>query len=258
MQRSIGLAGEHKVEEDLSGNLRELGLSSFAARALVSLLADSPQSAGNMCKATGIPDSKIYYALDELDKAKLIESQRGVPTLYRAADLDQIASNLTRAAEDQHQRRLKSVESFKKRAEPLVKTRSQPGVIELAYVVKGRRNIVERMLSAIEQAKKELVLLVSDEQLWGAIVHELAQAKKRRVRVGIAIAPNLSDTPSLNSFADVRASSCNCDLLIADSEKLVTASHLDSDDAYAIVTSDQTMIRMSRGYFDSPTCCAKS
>ncbi len=258
MQRSVTPAGEHKAEEDLAGNLRELGLSSFAARALVSLLVDSPQSAGSMCKATGIPDSKIYYALGELDKAKLIESQKGVPTLYKAADLDQIASNLTRAAEDQHQHRLGTVESFKKKAEPLVKTRSQPGAIELAYVVKGRRNIVERMLSAIGQAKKELILLVSDEQLWGAIAHEVTQAKRRRVRVGIAIAPSLTNVPSLNSFGDVRASSCTCDLLIADSEKLVTASHLEADDSYAIVTSDKTMIRMSRGYFDNPACCAKS
>jgi sugar-specific transcriptional regulator TrmB len=224
---------------------------------LVYLLADSPQSAGNICKSTGIPDSKIYYALEELDRAKLIESQRGVPTLYKPADLDQMVSNLTLAADEEHQRRLRCVEFFKKKAEPLMKARSQPGTIELAYIVKGRRNIAERMIAVIEQARKELVLLVCNEQLWNAIAHGLAQARKRRVRVGIAVSTNLSEDPSLKSFGDVRASSCDCDLLIADSEKLVTASHLDSDGAYAIVTSDKTMIRMSREYFDNPACCAK-
>ena len=39
---------------------------------------------------------------------------------------------------------------------------------------------------------------------------------------------------------------CDVDILIADSEKLLMASEVDSDDAYAIVTSDKTMIRMSR------------
>jgi hypothetical protein len=55
----------------------------------------------------------------------------------------------------------------------------------------------------------------------------------------------------------VRTLKCDCDILIADSEKLLTASEVDSDDAYAIVTSDKTMIRMSREYFDNPDCCTR-
>ncbi len=222
------------------------------------LLANSPESAGNICKATGIPDSKIYYALEELDKAKLIESQRGVPTLYRPLDLEQMAANLIRVQDEEHQRRLRSVDSFRKLAEPLIKARSHPETVELAYIVKGRRNIVERMLTVIQQSRGELILLVSDEQLWSGIAPELAQAKKRRVKVGIAISSSLNSAPLLKQFNDVRTSSCECDLLIADSEKLVTASHLDSEGAYAIVTSDQTMIRMSREYFDNPNCCEES
>jgi hypothetical protein len=51
---------------------------------------------------------------------------------------------------------------------------------------------------------------------------------------------------------------CDVDILIADSEKLLTASEVGSDDAYAIVTSDKTMIRMSREYFDNPNCCSRT
>lgn len=225
----------------------------------MSLLANSPQSAGSICKSTGMPDSKIYYALEELDKAKLVESQRGVPTLYRPVDFEQMISNLIRAEDDQHERRLRFVELFRKQAEPLVKARSEPTEVELAYIVKGRRNIVERMLTVIEQSRKEIVLLVSNEQVWNGIAHGLTQARKRRVKVGIAVTRNLSKAQMLSAFGDVRESNCDCNVLIADSEKLVTASHVDSDDdAYAIVTSDKTMIRMSREYFDNPNCCAPS
>ena len=62
----------------------------------------------------------------------------------------------------------------------------------------------------------------------------------------------------LSSFADVRMSNCDCNVLIVDSEKFVTTSHVDSDGAYAIVTSDTTMIRMSREYFEIPNCCTRS
>jgi sugar-specific transcriptional regulator TrmB len=257
MQPVLKQKSDDDPGESIAAKLRELGLSSFAARALVSLLGNSPQSAGSICKTTGIPDSKIYYALEELDRAKLVDSQRGVPTLYRPVNLDQMVSNLIRAQDEEHQRRLRFVELFKKQAEPLVRARSEPTEVELAYIVKGRRNIMERMLTAIEQTRKEVVVLINSEQILSGIAHGLLQAKKHKVRIGIAVAPHLSGAEALRSFADVRALKCDCDIVIADSEKLVTASEVDSEDAYAIVTSDKTMIRMSREYFDNPNCCAR-
>jgi sugar-specific transcriptional regulator TrmB len=249
--------GDNDLEETIATKLRELGLSSLAARALVSLLDNSPQPAGSICNATGIPDSKIYYALEELDRAKLVESQRGVPTLYKPVSLDLMISNLTRAQEEEHKRRLRFVELFKKQAEPLVKARSEPAEIELAYIVKGKRNIVERMLTAIEQARKELVLLIGSEQIWNGVAHGLLEAQKHKLRIRIAVAPDHSRAEALRRFSDVRTLNCDVNILIADSEKLLTASEVDSDDAYAIVTSDKAMIRMSREYFDNPNCCAR-
>jgi len=246
------------VTESLAAKLRELGLSSLAARALVSLLVNSPQTAGSICKATGIQDSKVYYALEELDRAKLVESQRGTPTLHKAVRFDQMISNMIRAEKDEHQRRLQLVESFRKQAEPLAKAQSEPAEVELAYVVKGKRNITERMVAAIEQSRRELILLVSDGQLLKAISSALMQAKKRRIKVGVALAPGLKNGDNVNLLGEVRTLKCECDILIVDSEKLVTASHMDQEDAYAIVTSDKGMIRMSREYFDNPNCCVRS
>ena len=249
-------SAEESTHENIAGMLRELGLSSYAAKSLVALLGNAPMSAGQVCKATGIPDSKIYYALNELDRAKLVESQHGTPTLYKPVEFDQMISNLTRSENEEHQRRLRLVELFAKRAEPLAKARSQPAEIELAYIVKGTRNIVERMLAVIEQSREELVLLISSRELWKGIANGLLQAKKRRVKIGIALGPDLKDAEKSNAFGDVRTLSCECDILIADSEKLVTASHVDSESAYAIITSDKSIILMSREYFDNPECCA--
>jgi sugar-specific transcriptional regulator TrmB len=245
------------IHEAIAANLRGLGLSSYAARSLVALLGSAPLSAGQICKMTGIPDSKIYYALEELDRAKLVEYQHGTPTLYKPLQFTQMISNLTRTQNEDHQRRLRLVELFRKQAEPLAKARSEPSEVELAYIVKGRRNIVERMLTAIEESRKELVLIVSNRILWDGIVSGLAQAKKRRVRIGVAVTPNLRDAEMLESFGEVRMANCECNIMIADSDRLVTVSHVESDDAYAIVTSDSTMIRMSREYYDNPNCCVE-
>jgi sugar-specific transcriptional regulator TrmB len=255
MQSTLSQRGDEDAEESIAAKLRELGFSSLAARALVSLLGNSPQSAASICKSTGIPDSKIYYALEELDKAKVVESQRGVPRLYKPVYLDQMVSNLAHAQDEEHQRRLRLVELFKEQSESIVKARSEPTEVELAYIVKGRRNIVERMLAATEHARKELVLLIKSEVIWNGIAHGLLQAKKRKVKIGIAVTANLSGAETLRSFVDVRTLKCDCDILIADSEKLVTASEVDSDDAYAIVTSDKSMIRINLEHFDNPNCC---
>jgi sugar-specific transcriptional regulator TrmB len=257
MQAALGQRRDEDLEESMATKLRELGLSSFAARALVSLLSDSPQSAGSICNATGIPDSKIYYALEELDRVKLVESQRGVPTLYKPVSIDLMISNLTRRQDEEHQRRLRFVELFRNQAEPLLKVHAEPAEIELAYIVKGKRNIVERMVTAIEQARKELVLLIRNEQIWNGIAQRLVQAKKRKVKISIAVAPNLSDAGVLRQFADARTLKCDVNILISDSEKLLTASEVDNDNAYAIVTSDKAMIRMSREYFGNPNCCKR-
>lgn len=248
---------DDNVHEAIAAVLRGLGLSSYAARSLVALLGNAPLSAGQICKATGIPDSKIYYALEELDRAKLVECQHGTPTLYKPLQFSQMISNLTRAQDEDHQRRLRLIELFRKKAEPLVKARSEPSEVELAYIVKGRRNIVERTLRVIDESRKELVLIVSNVELWNGIVRGLTQAKKRKVRIGVAVTANLKDAEMLEHFADIRTSSCECNILIADSEKLVTISHVESDDVYAIVTSDNTMIRMSREYYDNPSCCTE-
>lgn len=257
MQSTLGQRGGENAEESIAAKLRELGLSSLAARALVSLLGNSPQSAGSICKETGIPDSKIYYGLEELDRAKLVESQRGVPTLYKPVNLDQMVSNLTHSQDEEHQRRLRFVELFKKQAEPLVKAGSEPAEVELAYIVKGRRNIMERMITAVQEARRELILLITSEEILNGITDALSQAKKRKLKIGIAVTDNLSKAKMSRPFADLRTLKCGCDILIADSEKLITASEVDSDNAYAIVTSDKTMIRMTREYFDNPNCCAK-
>lgn len=258
MQAAMQAKGDSEsVQDSITDKLKGLDLSSYAARSLATLLSSAPLSAGQICKATGIPDSKIYYALEELNRAKLVESQHGTPTLYKPLQLGQMISNLVRAEKEEHQRRLRLIELFRKQAEPLAKSRSEPSAVELAYIVKGRRNIVERMLSAIEQSRKEIVLIISDRELWNGIAGALAQAKKRKVRVGIATTPNLNAVQGLDVFADVRTSSCDCNIMIADSEKLVTVSNVETDDAYAIVTSDNSMIRMSREYYDSPNCCAK-
>src|SRR3972149_567886 len=51
---------------EVGATLRELGLGGYAADAFCALVRVSEATAGDLVRKTGIPDSKIYYALAEL------------------------------------------------------------------------------------------------------------------------------------------------------------------------------------------------
>src|SRR3989304_384624 len=70
--------------EEVGATLRRLGLSGYAAGAFCPLVGVPEATAGDLVRKTGIPDSKIYYALDELAERGLVEVQAGKPKTYRA------------------------------------------------------------------------------------------------------------------------------------------------------------------------------
>jgi len=244
-------------QDEIVAKLRELGLSSYAARSFVALLGRAPISASGICRLTGIPDSKIYYALEMLNAAHLIEPQHGTPTMYRPVPLERAIAHLLQTEKERHENRLKLVELLRRKAEPLAKTRAEPGELELAYIVKGKAGIVKRMTTLIDESRKEVIALLDDEHIWNGIKDSLLRARKRRVKIGLGLTTEIEGIEGKTRFGETRRLTCDCNILIADSERLVTVSHMSGPEAYAVVTSDPGMIRISRAYYESPTCCPR-
>ncbi len=244
---------EAEARQSILSALRELGLNSYAAKAFLAIVENSPVSAGSLCNITGIPDSKIYYALDELTRRKLVMLQRGTPTIYRAHDVKQIVVNMQDSANQQFAQHLNEIKKLERRLAPLANKR-QDGQVELAYIVKGIRNITEKMRSLISEAKKEIVILSSNETILTSALTALRDSGKRSVAVKLATSEELHKLRGTKSVAELRSLQCVCDVIIVDAEKLLTVSHPDSEDCYAIVTQDETMVRISRDWFDNPKC----
>ena len=53
-------------QKEIAATLRDLGLTGYAADALCALVRLPEATAGDLVTKTGIPDSKIYYALEDL------------------------------------------------------------------------------------------------------------------------------------------------------------------------------------------------
>src|SRR5438128_2680075 len=98
LQETLGPSAER-----IRSTLRDLGFSGYAADAFCALVRVSDATAGDLVVKTGIPDSKIYYALDELAEKGLVEVQEGKPKTYRVVPAKEVEIRLNRLVVDGQQ-----------------------------------------------------------------------------------------------------------------------------------------------------------
>src|SRR3989449_10976694 len=92
--------------EEIAATLRQLGMGGYAADAFCALVRMTQATAGDLVVKTGIPDSKIYYALDELAEKGLIEVQAGKPKTYRVVPPKAVEIRLRPIVEADYERRM--------------------------------------------------------------------------------------------------------------------------------------------------------
>lgn len=256
MSRQTTAYKSSPLKLDLVTRLSELGVTGYPARVLTALLENPGVSATQLCKLTGIPDSKIYQALDDLErKWNFIEVSRGNPSLYRALDTNQIVDSLKKNAEEEYAERLKSLASVKRAMEPLSKRGASPGELEIAYIVKGKHNVVQRLRNLIEESKNQLLFLTFEKDLLEAVRPAILEAKSRNIRVRSAVTPELIETAEAEALGAVKELICKCNLLLSDDSKLVTVSNWNSDKCHAIVSDDPVLTTIAKEYYENPKCC---
>lgn len=249
LQESLGSSLER-----IGNAMRELGLTGNAADAFCVLARMSDATAGDLVLKTGIPDSKIYYALDELVEKGLVEVQPGRPKTYRVVPPKEAEARLARIVEEDYERRRAVTVRLGSLLEPLRAATKSP-TTDVAYIVKGLPNILARARSLIGSARKEIVLLASEEELFRTIETELAKAVRRRVRVKLAI-PDIRVDRDVEKVAEIRSIVCNCMILVVDGQQVLTVSRTSDGNAYAITSTDPTLVQLGIDYWASPRCCA--
>lgn len=240
-------------KDEISATLRHLGLTGYAADAFCALARLPQATAGDLIARTGIPDSKIYYALEELAERGLVAVQPGKPKTYRAVPPKQTQARLARMLEERHSKERASVTRVAALLEPLQSAAKNPST-DIAYVVKGLSNILGRAQAMIASARREVVLLASNEAFFRKLEADLARAARRRVTVKLAV-PDIVVNTELARIAEVRAIVCTCLILVADGQQVLTVSGTDSESPYGITSTDETLVRLGLEYWESPRCC---
>src|SRR5438445_4009444 len=237
----------------IAGTLRELGVSGAAADAFCALVRTAEATAAELVRKTGIPDSKIYYALDELAEKGLVEVQAGKPKTFRVVPPKEVEIRLSEMVQAEYDRRRAATVRVTSLLEPLRAATKAPAM-DVAYIVKGLPNIVARARALIGSARKDVVFLASDEAVFRKLEEDLARAARRRVRVRLAL-PEIPVAKDLAKAAEVRSIICACMLLVVDGQQVLTVSRTTDGDAYAITSTDPTLVQLGLEFWESPRCC---
>lgn len=240
------------VIESLASKFKSLGLSTYGARTYLTLLSHPSVSAGFLCNETGIPDSKMYYALGELSRKGMILVQAGTPNIYKPLHPREAIDNLKQQLVEDLNQKISQASSLADSLAPIFESAESNGEIELAYVIRGRRNIAKKMRDLIASAKKEIVVFISEKDLLEELSLYLKEVKDR-VEVKLAISKRLFKAETLKGLDQPSVLTCFCNMVISDMRTLITVSSWRGE--IAIMTNDKGLITMTKEYYENPKCC---
>ena len=234
--------------------LKELELPTHEAMAYVTLLTHSNMTAGALCKETGIADSKIYHALDGLSKKGMLVVQRGNPNMYRPVPPKEAVANLKQQMTEAFNEKMMEADVLVDVLTPIYESAEKSEELEVAYIIRGQKNIINRMKALIEAARKEITIFIPYPAVLRELKESLTEAgEKRRVKLNIAVTQEVFEKEDSSNLGDLRLLCCSVGMLIFDMNTLLTLS--DWIEETAMLTQDHNMIRVARDYYDNPACC---
>jgi len=245
------------ARDRIVSRLKELELPTHEALTYVTLLTHPNITAGALCKETGIPDSKIYYALDGLSKKGMLIVQKGNPNIYLPTQPKEAIANLKNQLTESLHEKIKEADTLADMLTPMYENAEKSGELEIAYIIRGQKNIINRMKALIETARQEITIFIAYPEVLRGLKESLLEAReKRRVKLNIAMTQEVFEKGDSSYLGEIRLLRCSVDslgMLISDMKTLVTVS--DWMDEAALLTQDQNLIMVVKDYYDNPSCC---
>jgi sugar-specific transcriptional regulator TrmB len=233
--------------------LKELELSSYEAMVYTTLLTHPTMTASALSKETGIPDTKIYYTLDGLSQKGMLTVKAGNPKIYRSISPKEAIANLKRQLTEKLNEKLREADVLVDMMLPIYESVEKSDELEVAYIIRGHGNMVNRMRALIETARKEVTLFVSYPALLKELKPALKAAKEDHgIKLNIAMTEEMLQKEDLKGLGEMRQLCCAVTLLISDVKTLLTVS--DWGEETAMLSQDQNLIRVARDYYDNSLC----
>jgi len=233
-------------EDELRDGLREAGLSQYEADAYLAVLERGTAPAVKIAEQTGIPKSRIYDVLEDLERDDYVETfEQDSALSARPRDPSEVMSDL--------QQRANKLAST---AEAIEDRWERPEISgHKISIVKRFDSVVEQFRAAAEDATNRIQIAVSPSQ-FEAVRPALEDAVDRGVFVKLCVATGLEDSHVVDDMAfEDAATEVRHRTLPAPFTALVDRSHTffssqsHPTDQYGIIIDDLTLTYVFHWYF---------
>lgn len=167
------------VPENVKESLREIGLTDYEISIYLTLISKGPMDARELSEASGVPYSRIYNILTQLEKEKkwIIKEEESRPSRYFAKSPDEalvIAKKIYNDNFDEHSEKIIHTLS------PIYQSHDTPIKIAL-YIHRGRDVCIRRSLALINMAKTAIYFVSADYDFLDVFYEDIKKARARGV-----------------------------------------------------------------------------
>ncbi|MFX0009355.1 MAG: TrmB family transcriptional regulator [Candidatus Hermodarchaeota archaeon] len=168
-----------EIPENVKEALRSIGLTDYEISIYLTLISKGPMDARELSEASGVPYSRIYNILTQLEKEKMwiIKEEESRPSRYFAKSPDEalvIAKKQYNDSFDDQSNKIINTLT------PIYQSHDTPIKIAL-YVHRGRDVCMNRSLALINMAKTALYLVASEIEFLEEFHSDLEKARARGV-----------------------------------------------------------------------------
>lgn len=168
-----------EIPENVKESLRSIGLTDYEISIYLTLISKGPMDARELSEASGVPYSRIYNILTQLEKDKLfiIKEEESRPSRYFAKSPDEALIIAKKQYSD----------SFNEHSDKIIHTltpiyQSHDTPIKIAlYVHRGRDVCINRALSLINLAKNSIYFTSTEFELLELFFDDIKKARARGV-----------------------------------------------------------------------------
>lgn len=245
---------QNQSTNPLIDDLMDIGFTQNEAKTYFALVSLESAAASNLVRITGIRDSKIYQILDRIEKKGFITVQNGTPKKYMAVHPTAPLENMRLIFEKEFQNKKRLINRLTTILPPMY--HENEDTPKLAYIIKGKKNILNHIKRLTEETEISAVLMMPNEE----IIQLLEKPIKRLQDMGIdsKLGIYYKVASSVNPLLKIQSIACECFFLIIDNRVLLTVSGWKTDKWHAIWTTETSLIEVSSGYFASPCCAYES
>lgn len=222
--------------------LQAFGLSAYAAETFVTLVRIETGTAKEISDVSEVPRTRVYDAVDDLERRGLVDVQHSNPKQFRAVSLETAGQHF----EQYFTRRLNRFRDATGELETTTQTEEQRGV----WTVTGCDTITERILEFIDAANETVVFMSVENLLTEEIVASLSAAQDRGVSIRLGgmsetsrqeietVVPETEFVPSLWNWAETPSGR----LVMVDDETTLVSVLVPDDGRTVSKQSNETAI----------------